>query len=921
MNRYGQLEDRQTKSNSGKPVIFIVVFLLFAAVIVLSGIFMLRSYFDLDTLRLYVQEIPVIVDSFKTEFETQKHVYESDALTRGELGLKLYQSDLKPSDTKGLEWVRDMSSAESVSVVDKNGNISETTGPVIPEERLKDRIPSIEPRTPFVEVYFPDDGDGKVSEGSVLVMIPVPGENGQSLLFEFSCEPLLKLNDELYFPENFSEMFPENTVYAFFMDDIGQLSVCPEDAFNDQEKSKLNDELEEILASRLASGETKYTGVMRLMGKFYLTICHSYPEDNMNLVMAMPMMVFIGKSLLSAIVLFGFIAANIIIFYIYARRITRNEKAKGDKDEFRRRVRMKTMPGFFMMLAAIVCFTVLYLMLEKRSIIARNTIDKRAALQYEISWHDRQKEEVLNVCSKLYRTRVEVAAKLLKEPGYRTKKGLKELSDITQTEYLMLFDKDGQEIVSSNSYTGFSVTGENANLGEEYRAMLLGYPSVIVGPELDNYSGKTQINVAVLLKKDDGTADGFLLAAFGTDEIEAVLVNESLESTVLQFPVSDLCKAAVAKIEGGVFIAHSDIEMIGHEAAEVLDESVLNGNYEGFTEYDRKSAYVSSFQAGENTLLMIHFEQTNKEILGIVILLIIALVALVLIEYLHIYKVCGNLTESSGNQVVSSGETSTGILTTSSDESVLIFLHGYALYFTLVAAAIYVMAVMRASTSFAFVFERQWSPGVHMFSLWAALFIISITFCIVIVLRGALARLDNSVSPRGRTIIKMMDHVICYLVGFFLIIFLLYLFGVQSVVLAAAVSSIAMAFGFGARNITSDFIVGAFIILEDSLHVGDKVKIDQSIGYITNMNLRTVEITDEEHKLITVNNSAASRIVNLSNSTAGSSETAGDDKDSSETAGDDKDKNETAGDNRNDKDSSETAGDNRNDKDRNDTIS
>ncbi len=225
-----------------------------------------------------------------------------------------------------------------------------------------------------------------------------------------------------------------------------------------------------------------------------------------------------------------------------------------------------------------------------------------------------------------------------------------------------------------------------------------------------------------------------------------------------------------------------------------------------------------------------------------------------LTEYLFVYKVRDGSIVSPGKPFLSSGE------------SVLIFLHGYAIYFMLVAAADYMVTSMGGKTSFAFVFEREWSRGVNLFSLWAAAFIVSIAFCVVNALRRMLARTENSVAPRGRTIIKVMDNVICYLAGFALIFFILYLFGVQGVVLVAVASSISMALGFGARNLASDFLVGMFIVLEDSVHVGDKVRFDQSIGYVTNMNLRTIEITDENQSLITVNNRDANRIINLSKS-------------------------------------------------------
>ncbi len=859
MNRYKGQNIRLKKNKAGRSIIFLTIFLLLAAVIVFTGVFLLRADGDLHTMDLYIEEAPIYFESLDAEFRAQKLMYEKDALVRGEYGLKFYLSDLKPSNQDTLEWVRSMCEAESVSLVDGKGNFLRTSGPVPPKERLQEQIKTLEPHTSVVDIYS-DSEDDSGYDGSVLVMIPLSGESDQNLLFEFTCEPLVNVYEELdIWPNILFEELQGDSIYAFVKSGDNEWKSYPENTFDEQQMSRLRAEL--TIDSEKTSGnntDTRRFGLKTYMGRICLSASRTFAQEKIEIVMAKPLGNFFWKNVFTALTLFGFIAINIIFFYLYVMHCTQHGSEVRDKAAFRHWVRSKTMPGLLIILFFTACFTVLYLMLGEKSIIAQDTIYKRLILQSDINWHEKQKNELNNLYSNFYLRLAKVTSRLLEEPKYKTQNGLQELADITQADYLMLFDEKGDEIVSSNSYTGFSVTGENSNLSEEFQSMVLGYPSIVVGPQEDPYTQKMQISAAVLLKKEDGTSDGFLLCVFDTNELVAALDLESMESTVSNFPTTGMYMAAVANKESGLLIAHTDITRIGHEATEYFDEDILNRNYEGFTKHDGETAYVSAFFEHGNTILMIRSHYSDEMTTVISALLIVIVLLLELLEYLLIYKICGNFTTDpetqSGNQIVSSGE------------SVLGFLRGYILFLTVVAVVERITYSMGIRTSFTFVFERQWSRGVHLFSLWAVLFILSVTLCFVMILRMILARTERSVLPRGRTIIKMIDNVICYLSGFFLIFAILYIFGVQGVVLVAIASSISMAFGFGARNVTADFLSGVFVIVENSVHVGDKVRVDQTIGHITNMGLRTIEVTDEENNVMIINNSQVFRIVNLSNS-------------------------------------------------------
>ena len=113
----------------------------------------------------------------------------------------------------------------------------------------------------------------------------------------------------------------------------------------------------------------------------------------------------------------------------------------------------------------------------------------------------------------------------------------------------------------------------------------MGFPYAVVGPAEDPYTGEIQIGTAVLLTDSDGQADGFLLAVYNADELNAELKRMTYESTINSFPVQKGSIAAAINDEDGRFIAHTDDSMIGQKAGDYLMTLKTGTSFEGFTDY------------------------------------------------------------------------------------------------------------------------------------------------------------------------------------------------------------------------------------------------------------------------------------------------------------------------------------------------
>ena len=68
----------------------------------------------------------------------------------------------------------------------------------------------------------------------------------------------------------------------------------------------------------------------------------------------------------------------------------------------------------------------------------------------------------------------------------------------------------------------------------------------------------------------------------------------------------------------------------------------------------------------------------------------------------------------------------------------------------------------------------------------------------------------------------------------------------------------------GAQSMASDLLAGFFMMLEGSIHVGDHVSAGGITGYVTDMGIRTTEITDENGNVMILSNSRVGNILNMS---------------------------------------------------------
>jgi small-conductance mechanosensitive channel len=133
-----------------------------------------------------------------------------------------------------------------------------------------------------------------------------------------------------------------------------------------------------------------------------------------------------------------------------------------------------------------------------------------------------------------------------------------------------------------------------------------------------------------------------------------------------------------------------------------------------------------------------------------------------------------------------------------------------------------------------------------------------------IVIEHGLARAKEASGDRARleTLLPLARKtalvVICTLVTMIVLSEL----GINIGPLLAAAGVLGLAVGFGAQTLVKDIITGVFILIENSISVGDYVEVGGHEGDVENVSIRTIQLRDIEGSVHTVPFSAISTVLN-----------------------------------------------------------
>lgn len=118
-------------------------------------------------------------------------------------------------------------------------------------------------------------------------------------------------------------------------------------------------------------------------------------------------------------------------------------------------------------------------------------------------------------------------------------------------------------------------------------------------------------------------------------------------------------------------------------------------------------------------------------------------------------------------------------------------------------------------------------------------------------------------SARVRTLLPMIRNVV--FIGFSLIVGLVVMsevgFNVGPLLAGAGIFGVAL--GFGSQTLVKDFLTGLFIVIENTIAIGDIVKIGDHSGTVEAMSVRTLRLRDQNGALHILPFSEVTNIINM----------------------------------------------------------
>ncbi|KYG89820.1 mechanosensitive ion channel protein MscS [[Bacillus] sp. KCTC 13219] len=122
----------------------------------------------------------------------------------------------------------------------------------------------------------------------------------------------------------------------------------------------------------------------------------------------------------------------------------------------------------------------------------------------------------------------------------------------------------------------------------------------------------------------------------------------------------------------------------------------------------------------------------------------------------------------------------------------------------------------------------------------------------------------NHSERRQKTILKLLQSVLSYLVYFSAIMGVLSALDIQIAGLLAGAGIAGLAIGFGAQSLVKDVITGFFIIFEDQFGVGDYIKINGAEGTVVEIGLRTTKVKGNTGEQFIIPNGSITNVTNYS---------------------------------------------------------
>jgi small-conductance mechanosensitive channel len=118
-------------------------------------------------------------------------------------------------------------------------------------------------------------------------------------------------------------------------------------------------------------------------------------------------------------------------------------------------------------------------------------------------------------------------------------------------------------------------------------------------------------------------------------------------------------------------------------------------------------------------------------------------------------------------------------------------------------------------------------------------------------------------SARLRTLLPLIHTTLAITVLVVAGLMVLSEIGVNIAPLLAGAGIVGVAIGFGSQKLVQDVITGVFLLLENTMQVGDVVKVGDQAGLVESLSVRTIRLRTEDGSVVVIPFSAVTTVINM----------------------------------------------------------
>ena len=475
-------------------------------------------------------------------------------------------------------------------------------------------------------------------------------------------------------------------------------------------------------------------------------------------------------------------------------------------------------------------------------------------------------------------------------PELRDKFVLETLADTISVTSISLYDKNGNETISSGDYIGLSLGTDPESATYDFRRILNGTPSIAHDAKIDERTGLDQIMIGMRIK-DDTDPDRYGVMMICVDPTSWNFSVTGMSNTILKDLSGPGVLLCIADSQTGKIISSGDENLVGRDISVLgLKETDLKGSLIKNVDTEEGPRFVTSSElpnegilegsGATGDLIAIYEAAQGTSLIGLgsssltgclLFLLIYGLLAWFILngytdEYFEQNKgiECSTEANTKGwvgfRRFISSIRPERiGLVTI---EVIL------ALYLVQQIPISNFKTGLSRNSVYYYLTSGQWEKGFNLFALAGIVVLFGQTVLTVIVIRVLLTICSTFVGVKGKTICRLIRSLTMYIALFVFLIMACIYIGISPAVILGALGTLGIAVSLGAQHFVSDIIAGLTIVFEGTFHVGDIVDLHAGTagtyhGEIREIGLRFVKIQTRDGNIVTLSNREINMVNNM----------------------------------------------------------